>query len=197
MHAFEPDPDNRAVLERLWGNHPGIRIDPRAVGSEEARAAPFFASDESTGISGLSAFTAGHRCIGAVDVVTLRRIEAERNISSVEFFKIDTEGYDLFVLQGFPWERLHPEVVLCEFDDAKTLSLGYDVYHLCAFLAGRGYSLLVSEWHPILRYGIRHQFRRLVSYPASLSSSGAWGNVLAFRTPSDEQRLRVCLSALP
>lgn len=193
-HAFEPDPNNRAVLERLWGGHPGILIDPRAVGNEEALAVPFYASDESSGISALNAFTDGHRRIGEVDVVTLRRIVEEREISSVEFFKIDTEGHDLFVLQGFPWERLRPDVALCEFDDAKTLALGYNVHDICDFLTERGYSLLISEWRPILRYGVRHHFRRLVSYPVTMDEPGAWGNVLAFREPPDEQRLLACLS---
>lgn len=86
------------------------------------------------------------------------------------FFKIDTKVNDLFVLQGFPWERLHPDVFPWEFDPARALSLRYDVHRLCVFLAGRGYSLLVNEWHPLLRHGIRHQVRRQVSSPAALST---------------------------
>ena len=177
--AFEPDHDNRAVLERLHGKRANLTIDPRAVGSESEAAKPFYASEESTGISGLSAFTPGHREVGAVDVVDLETALAEQGLDRVDYLKIDTEGFDLFVLQGFPWSACRPRAVLCEFEDAKTLPLGYGFHDLCAFLTERGYRLLISEWHPILRYGIQHQFKRLATYPSELTADRAWGNVLA------------------
>ncbi|MGE4552374.1 MAG: FkbM family methyltransferase [Desulfovibrionaceae bacterium] len=196
VHAFEPDPDNRAVLQRLWGAHPNIRIDPRAVGERASAAADFYASDESTGISGLSAFTPGHRRIGAVEVVRLDQVLAERGVTRVDFLKIDTEGFDLFVLRGFDWETLRPAAVLCEFDDAKTVPLGYGFHDLAGFLAARGYHVLVSEWHPIVRYGIPHQFRRLADYPSVLANPAAWGNLLALAEPPDEARLAEALRGL-
>ena len=196
VHAFEPDPDNRAVLERLHGHRPNLVIDPRAVGDKALDAAPFYASEESSGISGLTAFTPGHERRGEVAVVTLSGVLAERGVERVDYLKIDTEGYDLFVLRGFAWERYGPEAVLCEFDDAKTLPLGYGFHDLCGFLMDRGYHVLASEWHPIVRYGIPHQFKRLAAYPSELTDAKAWGNVLAFREPPDMDRLRRELSAL-
>lgn len=197
VHAFEPDPGNRAVLQRLWGKHPNIVIDPRAVGSQARAAAPFYASEESTGISGLTAFTKGHERIGEVEVVALRDIVRDRGVERVDYLKIDTEGYEMSVLQGFPWELLTPGVALCEFDDAKTLPLGYGFHDLCGFLVDRGYHLLVSEWHPIVRYGIPHQFKRLATYPSDLTTPEAWGNVIAFAEPLDEDRVRRALADLP
>jgi hypothetical protein len=47
----------------------------------------------------------------------------------------------------------------------------------------------VSEWHPIIRYGIRHDWHDLKSYPCELTDSKGWGNFLAFRDPIDEQAL--------
>lgn len=196
IHAFEPDGDNRAVLERLWGDHPGITIDPRAVGEEPCPAHPFYASDESTGISGLSAFTRGHEEVGKVEVVTLGQIVRERGVTAVDFLKVDTEGFDYFVLKGFAWEVCLPGVVLCEFDDAKTKPLGYTVHDMGRYLLDKGYRVFVCEWHPIIRYGIRHQFRRMAGYPSELVSPDAWGNLLAFRPSCDEARLQAEARAL-
>jgi FkbM family methyltransferase len=190
VHAFEPDGKNRSVLERLWGGHPGLTIDPRAVADEASGGRDFYASEESTGISGLSAFTPGHEKVGTVEVVTLSEIVGDRNITGVDFLKIDTEGFDFFVLKGFAWDVCPPEVILCEFDDAKTKPLGYGVHDMGEFLLGKGYQVFVCEWHPIVRYGIRHQFRRLAAYPSELVSGDAWGNLLAFRTPFDGERLK-------
>ena len=50
----------------------------------------------------------------------------------------------------------------------------------------RGYSVLLSEWHPIERYGIRHSWRRLRRYPTEISEH-AWGNFIALDTdPGDD-----------
>ena len=84
---------------------------------------PFYVSEESTGISGLSAFRDSHVAIGHVETVALRDVA---DIDRVDLLKIDTEGYEKFVLEGFPWERLRPSVVVAEFEDAKTKPLGYD-----------------------------------------------------------------------
>src|SRR3546814_19620816 len=64
---------------------------------------------------------------------------------------------------------------------------------MARFLLEKGYRVLVSEWHPIIRYGVRHDWRRLVAYPCELSDEVAWGNILAFR--SEERRVgKECVS---
>src|SRR3546814_10935540 len=82
------------------------------------------------------------------------------DIDGVDFLKVDTEGHDLFVLQGFPWERFRPAVIECEFEDAKTVPLGYTFHDMARFLLAKGYRVLVSEWHPIIRSGVRPDWRR-------------------------------------
>lgn len=191
--AFEPDPANRAVLERkAFG--PRVTIIPCAVGEKPATDVPFFSSDESAGISSLSAFRPTHREAAKVSIVTLRDVLAERGINTVRFLKIDTEGHDLFVLKGFPWERLKPDVVFCEFEDGKTLPLGYSFRTLGDFLAQQGYRVLMSEWHPIERYGIAHSWRRLAAYPTDLADPRGWGNFIAFRADLDLAPARACLA---
>ena len=53
--------------------------------------------------------------------------------------------------------------------DSKTVPLGYKFDDLARFLADKGYAVFVSEWHPIVRYGIRHDWNRLTRYPCKLA----------------------------
>ena len=120
VFAFEPDPKNRAQLEKRFGAHPLLTIDARAVSDSSIGYVPFYASEESTGISSLSAFTEGHRQACLVSTTTLAEIVAEQNLSQIDFLKIDTEGYDLMALKGVPWDRIQPKLIVCEFEDRKT-----------------------------------------------------------------------------
>src|SRR3546814_14949014 len=85
---------------------------------------------------------------------------------------------------------------LCEFEDVKTVPLGYTYHDMAGFPLEQGYRVYVSEWHPIVRYGIRHDWRRLVPYPCELSDPSAWGNLLAFRDPIDESVLAGAIGKL-
>lgn len=180
IFAFEPDPSNREKLAARFGAAPKVTIDPRAVGETAATGIPFFTSEESSGISGLHAFRDTHVKTGAVDVTTLSEIVADHAIAHVDFLKIDVEGHDFSVLKGAPLEELQPDVIECEFEDAKTVPIGHSYAEIAAFLNARGYAVYISEWHPVVRYGIRHQWRRVVAHPANIAAD-AWGNFLAFR----------------
>lgn len=183
--AFEPDNANRAVLIERLAERPIkdlVEIDARAVGADSRSGVDFYRSELSTGISGLSAFHDSHQAAQHVDVVSLTDALAERHVDRVNFLKIDTEGHDLFVLRGFPWDRFTPDMIVCEFEDAKTDGLGYGWRDMAEFLTGKGYSVYVSEWHPISRYGVQHDWFGLKRYPCELQSEKAWGNLLAFRS---------------
>jgi len=179
VYAFEPDPKNRAMLSELCTKYPAVQIDTRAVSNKNQDKLPFFTSDVSTGISSLSSFHDSHKESSCVDTVTLEAFFQAEDIQAVDFLKIDTEGHDLFVLQGLPWDSVQPHVVLCEFEDRKTVSLGYDFHELAQYLKNKGYSLLVSEWYPMVEYGTRHKWRRFISYPCDLADEKAWGNLIA------------------
>lgn len=176
--AFEPDPKNRALLLEK-GLDRRVTLIPDAVSYCEMDDVPFFSSVESSGISSLSAFRSSHQESARVKVRTLRNVMAEQGIQSIDFLKIDTEGHDLFVLRGYPWDRERPEVVLCEFEDNKTRSLGYDYHDLGKFLLAQGYAVLLSEWQPIVRYGGNHRWVSLRHYPADVTDPKAWGNFIA------------------
>jgi len=192
IFAFEPDNLNRTkLLERLakHKNKHLVLLDTRCLSNKSQKGVPFFSSEQSSGISGLSAFHETHVEAQKVDITTLTEFFQEKPLPDVDFLKIDTEGHDLFVLQGFPWERGTPAVIECEFEDTKTVPLGYTFHDLARFLEDKGYIVYVSEWHPIIRYGIRHDWRELMRYPCELADPNGWGNLLAFRDPIDEQAL--------
>jgi len=80
-------------------------------------------------------------------------------------------------------------VIECEFEDIKTVPLGYTFHDMAKYLVNKGYRVYVSEWHPIIRYGTQHHWNRLIRYPCELSDLKGWGDLLAFRDPIDEKDL--------
>lgn len=180
VHAFEPDQRNARRLAERYGRHARVEIDHRAVGNVTGERVAFFTSAESSGISGLSAFHHSHVPAGDVETVALRDVTS---LVRADLLKVDTEGYEMRVLEGFPWERITPSVVVAEFDDAKTTRLGYVTADLVEFLRRHGYQVWISEWHPVVRYGIRHQWKQLVPSGDHVPEHRSWGNLLAFRRP--------------
>ncbi|MGD2133708.1 MAG: FkbM family methyltransferase [Maricaulaceae bacterium] len=196
IHCFEPDPANRQKLIKSFGRAPNITIDPRAVSERPATGVSFYSSEESTGISALHAFRDTHREAARVNVTTVAEIVAERKLKRIDFLKIDVEGHDFAVLKGVPWDKIAPDVIECEFEDAKTSPLGHTWRDICEYLVQKDYSVYVSEWHPIVRYGVRHDWRALWRYPCELADERAWGNLLAFRSDPGEARLRKILDSV-
>ncbi len=180
VHAFEPDPKNRARLEELSPHHPQLRINAEAVSDRSGETVAFYGSTESTGISSLVAFTDGHNKICDVETVRLADYCPKHSIDHVDFLKIDVEGNDKFVLDGFDWVSDRPDVISVEFEDAKTLQNGYSTHDLANSLIEKGYTVYVSEWQPIERYGLAHDWRRLIRYNPELDLASAWGNLVAF-----------------
>jgi len=188
VHAFEPDPETRDALLMHLPEHWHVRVDPRAVSAASGQVVPLYTSDVSTGISSLAAFHASHKPTTTVLTVTLRDYMHEQGVESVDFLKVDAEGFDLFVLQGYPWEKTRPRLVLCEFEDRKTQALGYTYHDLGNLLARQGYAVFMSEWHPVVEYGTRHRWLRLARWPTEVLDANAWGNLIAV-PPTDQDRL--------
>jgi len=175
--AIEPDSTNRAELVRCYGGFPNVRIDPRAVGEGDGELVTFYTSEVSSGISTLAPFHPSHRPTAEVETVRLDSLLVHER--EVTVLKTDLEGWDLMALRTFPWGRLHPRVVVSEFDDAKTTRLGYTFHDLAGFLVGCGYTVLVSEWLPVVEYGLQHEWRSIRTYPLALTDPAGWGNLIA------------------
>jgi len=181
VFAFEPDSKNREILNKAFDGFSNVVIDNRAVSNQIQEKAILFRSEVSSGISGLSSFHPSHKPGEDVNVITLEYFFGEKGIEgqTIDFLKIDTEGFDLLILQGIPWSKISPRLILCEFEDSKTIPLGYTFHDLANYLVNQGYKLIVSEWHPIKKYGGPHDWRRFASYPCKLEDPNAWGNILA------------------
>jgi FkbM family methyltransferase len=184
--AYEPDPANRKQFERHVGSDPRVQLSPAAVSDKPAQSVTFFTSSVSAGVSTLSAFHESHEPTAKVDVVTLAEDLPARGVQHVEFLKIDAEGFDFLVLKGFDW-AYNPRFVLYEFEDRKTVPLGYTLADSSAYIAGQGYHLVYSVWEPIVEYGRRHRWRGLFTAPPS-DAATCWGNVLCFRDRADADR---------
>lgn len=194
VHCFEPNPANHPHIQRRLEAAKGrVKLLPVAVSETPQQGLTFYLSDESTGISSLHAFHETHKKGFVVDAVTLADHCKEHGITRVDFLKIDVEGHDFFVLKGIDWEQVKPDVVICEFEDRKTVQLGYNYHDMANFLVERGYHVIVSEWYPIQQYGTRHTWRRHMDYPCDLAEADAWGNLISVRTEHDLERIRASL----
>lgn len=188
-YGFEPDPRLYAELVRKYGGHRNLTLENMALSDKEQGEAPWFTTPDSDGAGTMQGFTNKHKRAGSVRVATLRSVIRNHDISHVDLLKIDAEGFDFRVLKGFPFELMKPQFIICEFEDKKTTPLDYTTEDMASFLVSKGYTVYVSEWHPIIRYGIRHQWYGFRSWPSKLANPAAWGNLLAFSCKPDEFRL--------
>jgi len=190
VYAFEPDAVNRPELEKMCAHLDNVTIDSRAVSNEILTDQPYYQSDVSSGISGLSAFYPSHKEVGRVSTITLDKFCQGEGITAIDFLKIDTEGFDLFVLNSVPWDRIEPRLIVCEFEDRKTVPLGYTYHDMASYLVDHGYEVMVSEWYPIVEYGQRHKWRRFFPYPGELANTElGHGNLIATLVSADMARL--------
>lgn len=183
VYGFEPDPDNRSEIPQRYLDNPRFFIDHRALSDKIEDNVAFFASPESTGISGLSAFRDTHEETARVSTTTLEQAMKDYDMPPVTLLKVDTEGFDLFVMRGMDFGRTKPDIIITEFENNKTLPLGYHFKDQIELLEKAGYTVWVSEWWPIVRYGIRHHWRSLYPAASKLPPEDSWGNFIAFREP--------------
>ncbi|MFX4284465.1 FkbM family methyltransferase [Aliarcobacter butzleri] len=189
VYCYEPDPNNRKKLISNLENYSNKIIFDKAISNKINESVIFYDSEESTGISSLLPFNDYHKKICEVQTSTLKKEIEENNIENIDFLKIDTEGYDFMVLQGLSFDIIKPLIIECEFEDLKTNKLGYTVKDMINFLQSKNYIVYVSEWHPIIRYGIQHQWKRFFKYDNQDIDSKGWGNLIAFYKEVDEDFL--------
>lgn len=185
--GFEPDPYNQKKIPVIQG----LKLYQEAVSNKDGEVLTFYASNESSGISSLSSFHASHRPVAQVKTISLRAVVEKEGIQKVDFLKIDIEGHDLFALKGFPFEKCTPEIILCEFEDYKTVPLGYTYKDLGDFLLEKGYVVYLSEWYPIVRYGSQHQWRNIRLYPTKLEDARGWGNYIAVKESEKDRFAKI------
>lgn len=197
IYAFEPNDETR---HKIKINSNLTKVFDFAITNVDDQEMSFYKSDVSTGIAGLSSFHPSHQVAQTVKTKKLSTFCNEHSVKKIDYLKIDTEGFDLFVLEGFDFEKYQPEVIMCEFEDIKTKPLGYTYKDLGGFLTSKGYQVYISEWQPILRYGISHTWTSIKEYPKSiLSNENGWGNFIAVRTdkhPLFDKKIRQYLDKI-
>lgn len=186
IFGFEPDGENRRRLQWLVEGASNVVVDPRAVSDQGGECRAFYRSPVSTGISSLLPFHPTHGEPTEVETIALGDYLAGTGIHAVDFLKIDTEGSDGAVLRGMDFERFKTRVVVCEFDDGKTMGVGSNTTALIDLLTEWGYAVLLSVWHPLADYGAGHQWARLTRRPSDLKP-GQWGNLIAMRADDLEE----------
>ncbi len=190
VYAFEPDAKNRKKLIENTKHLSNVNIDARAVLDKDGLILSFYDSDLSTGISGLKNFHSTHKEAYKVETATLAKYIKDAGIAKVDFLKIDTEGFDLFVLKGYEWENenLHPKVIVCEYDENKTRHNDYSVKDMVELLMSKNYEVVVSSWFPLENYGSGHQWKEFI---LTIDEKGqyedlSWGNLIAYKNIKSE-----------
>jgi FkbM family methyltransferase len=143
LFAFEPNPATRIRLERnIALNQLGnvITVIPYAL-SDTQGTARMTSRKDNTG--------AAHICQGGeteVEVTTLDSICAKQRLSSLDFVKIDVEGFEAHVLRGGECclKTFRP-ILLVEFMAEQLERAGSSATELASLLRDYGYVLHVSE----------------------------------------------------
>ena len=188
VYAFEPAERMNNYLRAAYGKIDNVHLIKQALSNKEVKQLPLFISDVSDGITALSDFHYSHCFSEYVEVTTLESFLSNFDIPEIDFLKIDVEGYDFFVLQGNDWNKFKPRVIMCEYEERKTLPLGYSTAELIQFLDDLGYRMIISELFPVCEYGNQQRWRGFVEYPQRLFDDDSCGNIIAFREKSDYRK---------
>ena len=107
-------------------------------------------------------FSDSHDNSEITTVTTLEIYCDEKNISEIDYLKVDAEGYDKLVLEGLNWSKICPRLIMCEYEDRKTIQLYYTKDYLINFLTDKGYHIILSVWKPIISYGGAHRWQQIL-----------------------------------
>lgn len=163
VHSFEPHPGAFAQLARVYD--PRLKAHELAVGAEPGEATLFvYGSEEETSL--INSLTPDARfpqkfAYRAREVkvrcTTIDAFSAEAGVERIDLLKVDTEGFDLVVLQGA--ERMLREgkvrFVYVEFNDlfTKDGATGGALVPIAEYLARFGFAYLCTYTDFVLYEG--------------------------------------------
>ncbi len=166
--AFEPSPRERERLSRHlklnWCSR--VKVEPLALTCQDGEATLNLVDGRDTGCNSLR-FPAISEPTKAVIVKTmaLDHYLAEKNISHVDFIKMDVEGAELEVLKGARalLTRTPRPILMVEIQDIRTAPWGYPASFIYDFLAERGF-----QWFSIGTIGSLKPSEKADYYEANL-----------------------------
>lgn len=154
LFAFEPCGETRAILKGRLPAGLNVIVSPCALAEAEGEAS-FYSSGAGSGTNSLNAISGD-----AVEQVRMTTFDAyikEHQLERVSMLKIDTEGFDLAVLQGAATALANGKIDLIQFEYNWRWLLNKaslrDVFQL---IKGKPYRLgklvgesmvLFDEWH--------------------------------------------------
>lgn len=163
IHIFEPQQSCVSILEKKFSSVNGIYINSFALSNENRKATMFKDFDQS-GLASLHKRNLEHYSIKteSTEEITLKNsfdyIE-EKRIKKIDLLKLDVEGHELKVLEGFG-SFLNPEnVSLIQFEyGGANLDSHTSLMEIFSFLRSRGYQICkimpkhieIREYHPRL-----------------------------------------------
>lgn len=96
VYTFEPSPENFAQMESMLYGKPSVARFNIAIGSQEGRAEFFYNKNHSS----MSRIEGGAGDRTYVQVTTVDMFMEKNGIDGIDILKIDTEGYEIEVLNG-------------------------------------------------------------------------------------------------
>jgi len=180
--AFEPEPNNYAILKKNLNKFEDVICIPKAV-SDTSGEVPFYVSSRHGGIHSLKPFHPTHRPTARVKVVRLDDALADLRVEQISILKVDIEGADFLALKSFNFYKFRPDVVMCEFMDSRSFkNFGYTHHDVATFMSNHGYVAFVSEWGAMVEYASNDRLivppKFLCCAPYPLDHSPAFGNLI-------------------
>lgn len=189
VNLFEPDPACSAALQQLYGEYHGqLNIHDAVITDQHGNKTAFHKS--ATGLSGL-----GKNPFGAPDTIiecpTMRLDGFIRDygISSVDFLKIDAEGFDFVVLESMGWEKIdpvhYPSIIMVEFGSNFAHQSLDTIQHGINRMHNYGYTPLIFSYEDDGNFARGIWKHRLIAItrdqPVPNNRGIASGNVIFFR----------------
>jgi FkbM family methyltransferase len=154
IEAFEPSSETRQIFSRRVNEIASVAVNDLALSSEPGTAS-FYSNSAGAGTNSLDSVSGDN--VEAVRVSTVDLFMAEKGIETIDFLKIDTEGFDFNVLQGASKALQQGRIDIIQFEyNWRWLINHKSLRDVFAFIADKPYRFgklshnrihLFDDWH--------------------------------------------------
>ena len=191
--AFEPNPDNYQYLVDKYKSNPSkakLKLVNAGVGNEQT-ILPFMISKSSYGRHSL--FGCGEGDLKETINVEVLRMDSyckDNAIAKVAYAKVDVEGFEQEVLEGFGNMLNNISVLQLEFDNTKRFR---NLETLIDRIDNKFNRIYISCWRLAEEgYGANHKWESLIKHNHGQSYSDlaeSWGNIVAINSSVNSSSL--------